>query len=220
MQDTAFADNLFSVSARREGLQIKADIVSAFAAVFGITIATTKLRTFAKCWGTDPSGWSNGDYQLTVRDMQWAPTAISVVYSNFSTLTSVFRYLGAHIDSNNSYNQQRKLLLQQIREACSEARFKHASPETIVMALTTSLHRKVSFPAKFMPWSLTSLRTLDVPVNQLLKHHLRFMPTTSPAALYMPVDVGGLGLSCLSTQITLDKFAMFHRGLLSDPHAV
>ena len=190
VQDTAFADDLFSVSARREGLQIKADIVSAFAAVFGITIATTKPRTFAKCWGTDPSGWSNGDYQLTVRDMQWAPTAISVVYSNLSTLTSVFRYLGVHIDSNNSYNQQRKLLLQQIREACSQARFKHASPETIVMALTTSLHRKVSFPAKFMPWSLKSLRTLDEPVNQLLKHHLRFMPTTPPHSICLSMWVG------------------------------
>ena len=68
VQDTAFADDLFSVSALREGLQIKADIISAFAAIFGIKIATTKLCTFAKCWGTDPSGWSHGDYHLTVRD--------------------------------------------------------------------------------------------------------------------------------------------------------
>jgi len=51
IQDKAFADNLFSVSARREGLQIKTDIVSAFAAIFGIEIATTKLSTFAKSAG-------------------------------------------------------------------------------------------------------------------------------------------------------------------------
>jgi len=36
----------------------------------------------------------------------------------------------------------------------------------------------------------------------------------------MPIDVGGLGLSNLSTQITLDKFAMLHWGLLSGPYTI
>jgi len=52
-----------------------------------------------------------------------------------------------------------------------------------------------------------------------MKHHLRFMPSTSPT-LYMPIVVGGMGLFCLSTHITLDKFAELHRGLLSDFHTV
>jgi len=56
VQETVFADDFFSVSAQREGLQIKADIVSAFAAIFVIKIATSKLRTFAKCGRTDLSG--------------------------------------------------------------------------------------------------------------------------------------------------------------------
>jgi len=43
-----------------------------------------------------------------------------------------------------------------------------------------------------------------------MKHHLRFMPSTSLAALYMPIDVEGMGLSCISTQITLDQFAALH----------
>jgi len=76
VQDTAFADDLFYISARREGLQIKADIVSAFAAIFGIKIATTKLRTFAKCWGTDPSGWTHGDYHLIVQDADCSHTDV------------------------------------------------------------------------------------------------------------------------------------------------
>ena len=115
-------------------MQIKADIVSAFAAIFGIKIATTKLRTFAKCWGTDPSGWSHGDYHLTVRDLDWSPTDVPVAYSNLTDINSVFRYLGVHVDSNNTYDHQHKLLLQQIKDAASVARHKHASPETIDMA--------------------------------------------------------------------------------------
>ena len=218
VQDTAYADDLFSISARKEGLQLKADIVSAFAGIFGIKIATTKLRTFAKCWGSEPSGWTHGDYSLLVRNENWEPTEIPVLYANLSRIDSVFRYLGVHIDSNNLYRQQHRLLLQQIREVARTARYKQASPETIDMALTTSLHRKISFPAKFMPWSLKKLRQLDLPLNGLLKKHLLMLPGTATAALYMATDVGGMGLTRLSDQIVLDKFAMLHRGLHSDPH--
>ena len=218
MQDTAFADDLFSLSARKEGLQLKADIVSAFAGIFGIKIATTKLRTFAKCWGTEPSGWSHGDYNLIVRDEKWESVEVPVQYANLRGIDSVFRYLGVHIDSNNLCNQQHRLLLRQIRDTTNTAWHKNASPETIDMAITTSLHRKISFPAKFMPWPLSKLRLLDPPLNKLLKHHLHMLPSSANAALYMAVDVGGLGFTRLSTQITLDKFAMLHRGLHSDAH--
>jgi len=88
------------------------------------------------------------------------------------------------------------------------------------MAVTTFLQRKISFPAKFTPWNLSTLRKLDQPLSSLMKHHLRFMPSTSPAALYMPIDAGGMGLSCLSTQVTLDKLAALYRGLPSHPHTV
>ena len=112
VQDTAYADDLFSISARREGLQLKADIVSAFAGIFGIKIATTKLRTFAKCWGSEPSGWTHGDYSLIIRNERWEPTAIPVLYANLRRVDSVFRYLGVCIDSNNLYRHQHRLLLQ------------------------------------------------------------------------------------------------------------
>jgi hypothetical protein len=219
VQDTAYADDLFSISARKEGLQLKADIVSAFAGVFGIKIATTKLRTFAKCWGSEPSGWSHGDYTLTVRDERWEPTEISVQYANLHRIDSVFRYLGVHIDSNNLYCHQHRLLLQQIREVARAARYKRASPETIDMALTTSLHKKISYPAKYMPWPVSKLRQLDSPLNGLLKKHLHMLPSTANAALYMTTDVGGMGLRRLSDQIILDKFTMLHRGLHSDLHS-
>ena len=54
-EDTAYADDLFSISARREKLQKKADIVHAFTIIFGLKIAIPKLRSFAKYWGENPS---------------------------------------------------------------------------------------------------------------------------------------------------------------------
>ena len=45
------------------------------------------------------------------------------------------------------------------------------------------------------------LRTLDPFINDLLKHHLRMLPATANAVLYMAVDVGGMGLTRLFNQI-------------------
>jgi len=59
LADTAYADDIFSISARREGLQLKADTVSAFTIIFGINIAIHKLRNVAKCWGKEPSHYEN-----------------------------------------------------------------------------------------------------------------------------------------------------------------
>jgi len=44
--DIAYADALLSGMASLQGLQLKADIVSAFSKAFGLAIAHTKLRTF------------------------------------------------------------------------------------------------------------------------------------------------------------------------------
>ena len=71
MQNTAFADDLFSLQYDEEELQLRLDIGSSFAGIFGINIATTKLRTFTKCWGTEPSKWSHGDYNPIVREENW-----------------------------------------------------------------------------------------------------------------------------------------------------
>ena len=48
--DTAFADDLFSVAATRNGLQRKADVVSACAIILGLKIAQAKLRVFSMDW--------------------------------------------------------------------------------------------------------------------------------------------------------------------------
>ena len=44
--DIAYADDLLSRMSSLSGLQLKADIVSAFSIIFGLDIAADKLRTF------------------------------------------------------------------------------------------------------------------------------------------------------------------------------
>ena len=51
--DTAAADDLLSACGTLQALQHKADIVSAFCIIFGLDIATTKLRTFTSSGVTE-----------------------------------------------------------------------------------------------------------------------------------------------------------------------
>ena len=215
-QDLAFADDIYSISARKEGLQKKADVISAAAAVLGVKIAPAKLRTSAKAWGQETSGFSNTDYQLVVHDRNWQPLEVPVQYPINSKQESSFRYLGVQVDVNNRYEQQHSILLDTTKKAAESAYHKQASPETINMAIKLSTHRKVSFAGKYGPWPNSALQQLDVPITPLMKHHLRFLPSTHSAAIYMEPDVGGVGIPRLSDQINIDKWTMLLRGLHSD----
>jgi len=96
------------------------------------------------------------------------------------------------------------------------ARHKLASPDTIAMAIKLSTHRKISFPGSFSPWSLKELRKLDIPLNSLSKIHLKLLPSAPNASLYMGKEVGGMGITRLSDQINIEKWAMLVCGLYSD----
>ena len=216
-EDTAYADDLFSISARREGLQLKADIVSAFTIIFGLRIAIHKLRSFAKCWGDEPSNNTMTDYDLIVHDTGWVPTAIPVTYIVDDRCNDLsFKYLGVFIDVNNRFKRQHTATKEMIKKSCISALYRRASAETISTVMNISPYRKASFPGKLCSWSLQEHRVLDTPINHLYKHHLHLLQSTSNAALYMSDDVGGMNLSRLSDQIILDKWAMIWRGLKAD----
>ena len=168
VEDTAYADDLFSISARREGIQANADVVSAFTIIFGLKIALHKLRTFAKCWGEEPSNHTNGDYELIVHDGDWTPHTIPVHYfeddlDNYS----VFKFLGVHIDVNNRYRKQLRVTKGIIQDTCEAATYRQASAETITSVMLISPFRKASFPGKYCPWSKKDLMELDKPVSAL-----------------------------------------------------
>jgi hypothetical protein len=155
LADTAYADDIFSISARREGLQLKADTVSAFTIIFGINIAIHKLRTFAKCWGDEPSHFENADYELTTYGPDWTPQGTQVKYvDDDSHFDSVFKYLGVHIDVNNRFKRQLDVTKATLKRTCLSATSRQASAETISSVMVTSPFRQASFPGKYCPWSL------------------------------------------------------------------
>jgi len=71
------------------------------------------------------------------------------------------------MDIQNRFSRQFRILKEQLEEAGITARHRLASLDIITMAIKLSLHRKISFPGKFSPWSLKELRTLHTPLNEL-----------------------------------------------------
>ena len=130
-QDLAFADDIYSISARREGLQVKADVILAAVLVLGVRIAPAKLRTTAKAWGQEPSGYNNDDYQLIVHGRDWVPLDVPVEYAETQDREKSFKYLGVHVDVNNKYEKQYQIIKETIKQAAESAMHKQASPETI-----------------------------------------------------------------------------------------
>jgi len=215
-QDMSFADDVLSLASRQEGLQNKAEVMSVTSIIMGITFSIKKLRTSAITWGQEPSGYMNEDYSIQVYDKDWTLIQIPVKYANKEAEDQSYRYLGVQMDIKNQFSQQFQIFIEQVEEAAFSARHRLASADTITMVIKLSLHRKISFPGKFSPWSLQALRTLDTPLNGLYKTHLKFLPSPPNVALYMSKEIGGLGITRLFDQINIDKWAMMVRGLYSD----
>jgi len=74
-RDIRYADDLQSFGATLEGLQRTADLVSTYALVFNLTIATHKLRAFHFCNRAPPP---SEPALLFVHTMGWVPFAVLV----------------------------------------------------------------------------------------------------------------------------------------------
>ena len=119
--DTAAADDLLSACGTLHALQRKADIVSAFCIIFGLDIATTKLRTFHLQWGNgnldlapsdDPAQQSFQD-TLLVHTGRWIPQTVRLAS------TGVMKHLGVHWDMRYDGASIYQLILDNLEAAIS-----------------------------------------------------------------------------------------------------
>jgi len=113
-QDMSFADDVISLPLRKEGLQDKAEVMSASSIIMSITFSIKNLRTSAISWGQGPSGYMNEDYQIQVYDKDWTPIQIPVKDSNKEVEDQSYRYLGVQMNIQNRLTQQFQFLKAQV----------------------------------------------------------------------------------------------------------
>jgi hypothetical protein len=218
-RDTGYADDLVSVMTTLSGLQRKADIVSAFAIVFGLDIAITKLRACKVEWGQEnpdnPTcdtlkvhsyGWTDEDAQL-----------VSLSTQKTSSTREALKYLGVLFDFSNDDFSSHLHLSTMLREKLHTLYSRGCDKQLKIEAIIYSLYPKARYPAKLAGWRLVDYHQIDKLFSVAFRRILQLPRSFPQALLYTPRTHGGIGLPLFSTQAHGDKIAMMHRGLLGDP---
>ena len=194
VSDIGYADDLVSLSSSLAGLQYKADLMSAFALLFDLTISAPKLR--AACLGPAPPNPS-----LTIHGPGWTPTTIPVRTQGSITI------LGLTLDLDPAQTTQPQSTRIQLIQSATLLGHQKVT-DTSALVATISTMAKAAYTAQFIPWSPQDLQALDVPLNRAFRRLLHLPPSHPNALLYMrPVD-GGLGLQRLSDQVNLRKWSI------------
>ena len=218
MMDTAYADDLLSPASDLELLQRKANIVSAFAMIFGLEISITKLRSLFMEWGTEIPAHLLP--RLEIRKWGWVPCEVGLGWVipepglqlpleiEFSSIT----YLGIHIESNSLFERLFQETLQIIRNMCRIIGSKKASADVKASAAFLRVISMATYRGAKGPWSLEKLLEWDKPLEKLYRKIEKCMDGFPTHLLYVDSkSQGGLGYPCLSDKIQENKFAMVHR---------
>ncbi|OXE37212.1 MAG: hypothetical protein CGW95_02890, partial [Phenylobacterium zucineum] len=200
--DIAFADDLTSTAASLQGLQIKADVVSAFTSLFGLTISAEKLRVALFSATPDTST----PMHLTIHGPGWSPVHVEV------RLRGTTRMLGVTFDIVGPQTTQLRLTKARLGRSCAALQAQRNS-DHVLLATSSTLLPRALYTALFLPLAPGDLTCLDTPANGLLRRHTRNMPCFPNALLYLPATSGGLGLPRLSTSLLTRKWAMIQRAV-------
>ena len=188
VSDIGYANDLVSLSSSLAGLQHKADLMSAFALLFDLTISAPKLR--AACIGPSPPNPT-----LIFHGPGWSPTSLPVRTHGSITI------LGLTLDIYSAQTTQTQHTRSTLAQAATLLGYQRVADTSALVAYT----------AQFIPWSPHDLLALDLPLNRAFRSLLLLPPIHPNTLLYLRSSDGGLGLPRLSYQINLRKWSMVCR---------
>ena len=152
VSDLGYTDDLVSLSFSLAGLQHKADLISAFALLFDLTISAPKLR--AACLGPKlpyPT--------LIIHGPGWSPMTIPVRTQGSITI------LGLTLDINAHQTTQSHRIRAHLTQAATILGHQWVADTTALVASISTM-AKAAYTAQFLPWSTEDLLALDVPLNR------------------------------------------------------
>ena len=215
-QDTGYADDLLSVSARLSGLQAKADVVSAFCIVFGLDIAVAKVRTLYLQWGHEDITESLRP-TLTVHVLpHWSHSTI-VPISGPSSTHQPIKYLGLYYDYFHSDRSHFDRMVASIHHDFQLLLIKRGRPLDKLHIAIAGILSRLRFVGKYTSWTIQQLYTLDAICATYYRKLLRLTTSFSTDLIYGPTSHGCIDLPRLSDLINQDKLNLIARGLRSKP---
>ena len=214
-EDSGYADDLISVSSRIDGIQDKADIVSAFSIIFGLDIATQKLRAVQVHWGSeDPNADQHVD--IVVHTDNWHNVSHVPLLSWDHPDAKPIKYLGVLYDFDNTGRTQLAATRLQIITDLHVLQKTSTTPQLKIETIEAGILSKARYAAKFSSWSLRDLEELDKPFSKAYRKILSLTPTFPTELLYGPSSHGCIGLKRFSDCVNMDKLSVLFRALSSE----
>ena len=201
--DQAYMDDLITPAATHAAIQERANIISAFCIIFGISLSRQKFRKLA----------INGDLEAPV--VVYGPGWVEVALPEQDGASMV--NLGLTADTKYTGKLQLDLLQKAARQHCGITQRSKASSTTKMMVYKTSIIRKLAYAGKFLPVSLTALRSLDKIGDGFIRAITKATPSWPAALLYGDHAQGGAGFTRISDAINSDKYGEMVRGLAGGP---
>ena len=197
--DQAYMDDLISSTGTHEALQTRADIVSAFCLIFGISLSEHKFRQLAI---NVPF-----DVPIVIRKEGWVDKALP------AQTGAPIKVLGTYYDAQYSGKAELTRLCKMFSQHCSVTERRKASATTKIMVYQVSIIRRITYSAKFLPLSLKDFRKLGVIGDAFLRKVTKMMPTSPSILLYAPRSTCGGGILNIVDEIHKDKLGLMRRSL-------
>ena len=198
--ETAYVDDLVSCCTTPEAIQRKADIVSAFCLITGISMSRDKLRRVVHTWaGNAPATPMPAMY---IHEYGWIPHAIT------ATTDGSTNYLGVAYDADNSGKTPLASILSTVKTACSITANVNASDTTKRETILCSTLAKGRYTGKLTNLTLSQYRTVDKVFNQFHRNTTKNLHGFPADLLYLSWKYGGLDLPRFSEAVQLDKYQM------------
>ena len=208
VNESAYVDDLITITAQKKVMQVVADVVSAFSLIFGFDLRIDKLRTFLFQYGCE-------------NEVEVLPTIIVRTnhWSNEQHVTlkeeGEFKFVGINHASQERLNTQHEELIRKIRyftQLCSAYR---TSVEIVMTVCKLSVNSVIMYYGTLASWSVAQHKKFDSVMNSLYKKVYKLMPGTANDLLALPNELGGLNCPPVSDKLFESKWAMIQRNFHS-----
>jgi hypothetical protein len=210
-QESAYVDDLNSCTLSTEEIQRKADIVSAFCLVTGISISMDKIRRVLHDWKRQPSNTVVPD--MYIHTYNWEPHAVK------GTTEGSTNYLGVAYDASMSGKAAFDTLIDTAKLQCSTVTHTRASDTTKLQTVICSTYAKERYTAKLSNLTLNQYRQVDKVFNKFLRTTNKNLHGFPEDLLYLSWKYGGHDIQRFSDATQLDKYQILLSALQAvGPH--
>ena len=152
-----YVDDIESKTSTANGMQNRADIIAAFAMIFGIKFSKKKFRRGVM---NETSG-GNELQTMTIRGPVWTPIEIPIRVDGASN------YLGGIYDLDYSGAAAKAEMMKITRASCAAIQAAKASPLTKLMVSTVSVMRKIVYKGALTSPPLKDYEDIDAVFNNM-----------------------------------------------------